>query len=304
MNIKAGGCMDNKIAVGIDCGGTNLRAARVENDQIVTDIIEEATPNNLDLFNQTVHNLIERLKPEGWDKIAVGLSLPGMVDYNKQKVFYCPNLKFLNQTPVGGINEHHMLHIGNDADMSLLGELVIGNLWDQEVGLITLGTGVGSAYYIGRTGPWQTNLESEIGHSKVDIDGERCSCGGLGCLETKFSGWALAGKAIGKDIMIESVAVLFEKARDGNKDAEAIIFDGSRYLGVAIANLVNVIGLSKVIITGKIAKSMDIIMPELDKFFRSGVFLLKYRDIDLVQSSNIDKAPIIGAAHYALEQEL
>ena len=291
---------DKKIAIGIDCGGTNFRAARIEDGKIVSEIIEKDTPQSIDDFNRLVDEMAENLQPNGVSRLPVGLSVPGMVDYRKNKIFHCPNLKFLNQITAEGINDRHRIYLGNDADMSMLGEIVMGNLWKEDIALLTLGTGVGSAYYIGGVGPWQTNLESEIGHSKVDLGGERCSCGGSGCLETHFSGWSLASTAIQNDVMVESVADLFDKARNGDPKALEIILDGTKYLGLALANLVNVIGVNKIILSGKISLSFDIFHPTLDQFFKNSLFLLKYRDVDIVQSTNIDRAPLIGAAHHAL----
>lgn len=292
--------MENQIAIGIDCGGTNFRAARIENDHIASEIISEPTPQNIDEFNRMIDNLAERLKPSGWSGINVGLSVPGMVDYHNNKIFHCPNLKYLSQIPAQDINDRHPIHLGNDADMSLLGELVIDNLWKEDVALVTLGTGVGSSYYIDKIGPWQSNLQSEIGHSKVDLDGEKCSCGELGCLETHFSGWSLISRAIKSDLAIKSVEELFNRARDGDPKASEIIMDGTRYLGIALANLVNVIGVNKIIITGKIALSFDILSPNLDKFFSNNLFLPEFRKVEIKQSTNIDKAPLVGASYHAL----
>lgn len=280
--------------LGIDIGGTNSRASVIRDAQVVSEILERDTPDTLEDFQGMITELINHFAVD--ERGRIGIAIPGMVDYEQQKVIFCPNLKYLNGLDFRKVFNHEKIYLGNDADLTLLGEIANGNLWEENLGVITLGTGIGSAYYVNKIGPWQSNLSCEIGHTKVVADGLPCTCGGNGCLEAYFSGWSLLRDAFQNDMQFKSVQELFEAARNGNIKAEYVIEEGVKNLSLALANLINITGINRIIIGGKIAYSYDLIEKQIQMNLRTFVHLFDQRPIRTSRSELIDQASLIGAA--------
>lgn len=280
--------------LGIDIGGTNTRASVVRDAKVVSEIMEQDTPDTLEGFRKMIDDILAHFSVD--DRGRIGMALPGVVDYQKQQIVFCPNLKYLNGIDLRQVLGREKIRIGNDADLTLLGEIASGNLWEENLGVITLGTGIGSAYYVNKIGPWQSNLSCEIGHTKVVADGSICTCGQSGCLESYFSGWALMREAFQNDMQFKSVQELFEVSRGGNIKAQYIIEEGVKYLSLALANLINITGVNKVIIGGKIAYSYDLIEKQMMMNLQSFVHLYEQRNIQISRSDLVDQASLVGAA--------
>lgn len=282
---------NNKI--GIDVGGTNLKVAWVEENHISSEIVERDTPETIEQFRSVLLEILNSININ--NETRLGFSVPGAVDYSNQTINFCPNLEYLNGIKVKDLLGRNNCAVGNDADMSLLGEISNGNLWDNNLGLVALGTGIGSSYYISKTGPWQSNLLSEIGHIKVASNGRRCTCGGLDCLETYFSGWSLLSQAKKGGLEINDVYELFNLAQNSNQVASSIILQNIPYLGIAISSLINLTGINKIILTGKISRSYDLFEEALYNSISNALHPHAKESFEVIKSSLIDHGSIIGA---------
>lgn len=279
--------------IGIDIGGTNLKAAWVEDNRITSELIERDTPQNLSEFRDIIWDMLKILNVN--DDTRLGFSIPGVVDYHNQIIKFCPNLEFLNGLSVKDLLDKDNCMAGNDADMALLGEICTKNYWDIDIALISLGTGIGSSYYIGNSSPWQSNLISEIGHTKVASNGNQCTCGGVDCLETYFSGWALLSQAKKANLVVNNVYDLFNLTQNSNQTAIDIVNHSIVYLGIAISDLVNLTGISKIILSGKISHSYDIFKDTLIQSITNSLhpYLKEYFSIE--KSNIINQSAIIGS---------
>ncbi|OQB05931.1 MAG: N-acetylglucosamine repressor [bacterium ADurb.Bin212] len=282
---------NNKI--GIDIGGTNLKVAWVEDNHISSEIIERGTPDNIDQFRTVLWEILNSININ--NETRLGFSVPGVVDYTNGNIDLCPNLEYLNGINVKDLLQREECMVGNDADMALLGEISSNDLWEENIGLVALGTGIGSSYYISHTGPWQSNLLSEIGHIKVASNGRRCTCGGLDCLETYFSGWSLISQAKKSGLEVEDVYELFNLAQNSNQVASSLILQNIPYLGIAISSMINLTGINKVILTGKISRSYDLFQEALYNSVSNALHPHAKKDFQVIKSSLIDHSSIIGA---------
>lgn len=220
--------------------------------------------------------------------IAVGV--PGLVDIENQKVVYCPNLEF----KIEKIATDLPVYMANDADLALLGKMALRDL-GKNVALITLGTGVGGAFAIGDKLPIDFKLAGEIGHMKIIAGGRDCACGGKGCLEAYVSGSAILKQAkeeISQDI--DSAEQVFDLTRSGGEKAGKIIDEMAKMLGVGIANLVNVLGVEKIILAGQIAKSADLFLDKTLESAKENIFALGVRNFSIEPSQNIDQIALFG----------
>ena len=194
---------------------------------------------------------------------AVGLGVPGFVDAASGRVLWSPVLRGRNADLAAAASARLGLpvHVDNDANLVALAELWFGagrELADFAVVTIEHGVGMGLVLnhrlYRGAGG-----LGTELGHTKVQLDGALCRCGQRGCLEAYVADYALAREATtalnwshleGQPmaVLLES---LFDHAKAGNTAARSIFRRAGRYLAVGLANVVNLFDPGLIILSGE-----------------------------------------------------
>lgn len=266
----------------VDLGGTNLRAAAVSPDGRL--LHRESIPTNDELGPASV---IERMSAlcqrvansAGLEADApIGVASPGPLDPRTGVVLFTPNLEGWQDIPLA--DELHRLtgrrtRLANDANCAGLGEARFGaGINYDNIVYLGLGTGVGGGIiiddemYEGGHG-----LGVELGHVCVSMDGPRCTCGAIGCLEAYASGWAIAreaelvadaedGAAIraaaaGREPDARAVT---DAALQHDPAAIAILQRAGRALGAAIGVFINIFNPEAVIIGGGLAASGDAIL--------------------------------------------
>jgi len=181
-------------------------------------------------------------------------------------------------------------------------------------------TGIGGGIIIdGRLYFGSSGGAGEIGHTTVDVNGPRCNCGNIGCLEMLASGTAVAKEVIkrirqgersslteivgGKieNITAEEVSMA---AQDGDCLASEVILKAATYLGVGIANLVNIFNPEMIIIGGGMAKMGDLLLNPARQVVRERAFQLSAQAVRIVPAQLGDDAGVLGAAVFAFQQEV
>jgi predicted NBD/HSP70 family sugar kinase len=194
---------------------------------------------------------------------AAGLGVPGFVDAAEGQVKWSPILRDRDVNLAAAASRRLGLpvHIDNDANLVALAELWFGagrELADFAVVTIEHGLGMGLVLnhriYRGARG-----LGTELGHTKVQLDGALCRCGQRGCLEAYVADYALAREAATAlnlmhregqpiSVLLES---LFDHAKAGNTAARSIFRRAGRYLAVGLANVVNLFDPGLIILSGE-----------------------------------------------------
>jgi predicted NBD/HSP70 family sugar kinase len=202
---------------------------------------------------------------------GVGLSLPGLIDREKGILHSSTNMPKWKDVSVGPWLEKELkVPVKVDRSIHLA---ALYEKWTHPESLtrkmivISLRTGIGMSLlqdghlYVGSGG-----LSGEIGHTIVDINGKPCDCGSSGCLETFVGAPAIvarahelikAGRAKALAERIASGALLtpeliYTLARDGDADCIAMVRTIGHYLGIAISNLINLLGPDEVVVCGAI----------------------------------------------------
>jgi predicted NBD/HSP70 family sugar kinase len=201
------------------------------------------------------------LKPG--DLSAVGLGLPGFVDTNSGIAHWCPVLSE-RHVPVAAMAAEVLglpVNVDNDANLVTLAELWFGagrRLSDFAV--VTIEHGVGMGFVLNhRIYRGAQGLGTELGHTKVQLDGALCRCGQRGCLEAYIADYALAREATtalnwssretqSMNILLES---LYDHAKAGNAAARSIFHRAGRYLALGLANVVNLFDPELIILSGE-----------------------------------------------------
>jgi glucokinase len=302
-----------KYAIGIDLGGTNLRVALISGDgEIVRKIKKASSEQVID----SVLNAVEEIQ-QG-DIVGIGLGVAGLIDRKRGRVFTSPNLRGLESIDFvreirGRFNVPVVIE--NDANVAALGEKTAGagKGFDSFV-LLSLGTGIGGGIiHKGKL----LNVPSEIGHMSINADAEKCPCGNNGCLENYASARAMISKVIAmleKDT--ESILKgcckgsiykitpedIYKAALEGDMLSREILRDAGRFLGVGLANIINILGPEAIILTGGLIGAWNIYVQEAIKEASRRAFKELFDAVKIIPSSLGDDAGIVGAASLVFMQ--
>jgi len=203
----------SSMAIGVDIGGTNLRAARVSGSgEIVSHVSEKSSPDPHVVLARVI-DLVRRV--DAADVCAIGIGIPGRVDAGRRSVLSGGYVN-LAKVPVAKQMEQATgkpVVIDNDCNMALVGEMTLGaGRGHDNIVMLTIGTGIGGAVAQGGLIVRGRGTAGQLGHITVDMHGELCACGRRGCVETTSSGTALgrhlARANLASDTSIDGLLVL------------------------------------------------------------------------------------------------
>ncbi len=225
---------------------TNSGTVRFPTPKTYDDLIAELVKH--------ARQLIPRRDKSG--ALAMGLSVPGLIDRRQQQILLSSNLHFLDGRFLASDLQKKLgfrtilLH---DTDALCLSQRTFGPARAMDdFALVDATAGLGGAVMTGgRLISGHSGMAGEIGHITVDPKGRRCGCGNIGCLETLADDSALAtliSERIGKTIDIESVIQL---AQAGELDVDPELQQTIEYLAIAVAAVVNIFNPSAVFVQAR-----------------------------------------------------
>ncbi|SHF58761.1 ROK family protein (putative glucokinase) [Caldanaerobius fijiensis DSM 17918] len=244
------------------------------------------------------------------DKIAgIGVAVHGLVDSERGISLYAPNLGWRDVNLLESIKAELGIEVcvENDVRAMAMGERWYGAAKGVDNFLaVKVGYGIGaSAVVDGKLYTGITHSSGEIGHTTIDVNGPKCSCGNYGCLEAMASERAicetmskrlkLGEKSIIKDVDDVDIEDVYRAANIGDELAIDVIKRISIYLGIGIANLINLFNPQLVVLGGNIIKVKDIVKPVLEDVVKQRALDNTYRGCKLVMSNLGDDATIKGA---------
>lgn len=258
--------------IGIDIGGTQLRAALVTPDGSIVQRDRRPTPAD-DPTNllRSLAELVAGLREQVGEELPVGIGMAGLVTGDGE-VRYGPNIAVRDLPLAAKLRESVGGHVvvANDASAAALGEQRAGaGAGVGDLILATLGTGVGGGLVVGgRLLTGASGFAGEVGHVVVSEHGRPCPCGNRGCLEAYASGTAIG--ALARDRLVDPNTVtslrdleyvggkeVTAAARSGDRIAREVLEEAGSWLGVALASLVNVLDPELILLGGGAAAAAD-----------------------------------------------
>lgn len=313
--------MSQAAAVGVDIGGTRLRAAAIAADGTVLAREATARPHTTDSGAEgfgarvvaVVDDLVRRLGPD----LPVGIGIASVVDLQGRLV-HAPNLEVegfpLRERVADVLGDR--VTVVNDATAACLAEARFGAaVGHQDVVLLTVGTGVGGgAMVAGRLLLGAHGMAAEFGHLVVADGGRRCPCGSHGCLEAHASGravgevaaeWLDQGRtspALAREPVVDGAAVT-RAAASGDSLATEVITDAGRWLGIGVAGLVNALDPAVVLVGGGAGEAMQQwLLPAARAAAEPRVLGHHRRSLPPIVPAGLgDDAGVVGAALLALD---
>jgi glucokinase len=299
-----------------DVGGTNLRIAAVDPAGTVLHLSESSTPRSgsaTDIARAIAEGAKEcRRAMDEREALSFGLALPALINSTEGKVLSSPNLPQLDRYALAAAVETELrvrTVLENDATAAAIGEHWLGSTRSSRTSVfVTLGTGIGGGLVINGE-PYRgiDGTAGEIGHICVVPDGIACGCGSHGCVEQYASATAiariateLAGRS-GSSLRFQSAKDVFDAAAAADADAiEAFRLMG-RYLGLALAALVNVLNPETIAIGGGAAGAWDFFIEDVRSEINARAFAPPAKRAAVVRATLGRSAGILGAARVAFD---
>ena len=188
------------LAIGVDIGGTGIKAAVVSLSGELIDSVHAPSPRTVSALRDFVRSVVKRAKSP---VRGIGVGCKGIIDINSTLVKSLPgDLHFLEGQLLSEVISAGDLPVcaENDARVALIGEVLWGAARGRRnVVMLTLGTGVGGAVLVeGIVLHGASGAAGHLGHTTIDPHGGLCICGNYGCLETRYRIRLLGAHASGR----------------------------------------------------------------------------------------------------------
>jgi len=250
---------------------------------------------------------------------GISIAAAGAIDPERGLVTSSPNLPGWRDVPLRDmVRARYKVNtiLINDANAEALGEYELGaGRGVDSLILVTIGTGIGGGIIInGRLYTGASGSAGEIGHTTIDVNGPRCSCGNIGCWEMFASGRAMAREAQARirggegSILAEMVKGEIEKittekieaaAREGDPLALEVISRAATYLGIGMVSLVNAFNPEMIIVGGGVAKMGELLLEPARQVVRERAFKLASGVVRIVPTQLGDDGGVLGGAVFA-----
>lgn len=302
------------VLVGIDLGGTNAQGAAAAPDGTILRRGKIATRSSLgaETVLEDLAGLVASLA-DGHPVSAVGLGVPGLLDLEQGLCVFSGNLNWQNVPVAAELSQRvgAPVYLDNDVRVAALGELARGEARGcKDFIYITVGTGIGSGIFIdGRLlrGPrWSAG---EVGHMILNPQGPACTCGSRGCLEALASAPAIAregriaavanpGSQLNKlagSLEDIDAALIFKAVEAGDAAAKSVVDTAMNWLGVGIANLVNIFNPQLVVIGGGVSLAGDNLLTPVRAQVTRYAMPVQRELVRIATSALADSAGVDGA---------
>jgi glucokinase len=314
------------VSIGVDIGGTKILAGTVTDDGEIVSTARRETPRSdaADVLELVADVVDELVRGSDAPIEGVGVGVAGLVDADRAKVFFAPNLKW-SQVPARTLLEARTglpVVIENDGNIAAWGEYRFGaGRGARDLTLVTVGTGIGGGIVIdGRLFRGAHGAAGEIGHINAVPDGRPCGCGRNGCLEQYASGNALVREArlLAADRRAEAGILLAlgdgtpegvqglhitEAARAGDPIAlEAFGIVGT-WLGRGLADLAAVLDPDVFVIGGGVSDAGDLLLASARQTLTDKLIGQQNRPAPVVRVAELtNSAGLVGAADLARQR--
>jgi glucokinase-like ROK family protein len=301
----------NKYIVGVDIGGTNIRAALVDLDgKVVTKAKASTGKDPL----QVLFKLLESVYAANAREVAgIGIAVAGLIDRVNGVIIRSPNIPKLDgvnlKSEIGKRYKTNVV-VENDANAAAYGEKSSGAGKDiKNFVMFTLGTGIGAGIVFHNK---LLPVAAEIGHMSINTGGKQCPCGNVGCLELYASATAIIGNTVaelekGSSSILKDfnngnfykvkAKDIYNAALEGDPLARNVLREAGKGLGIGIASVINILSPDAIILTGGLIGAWNIYIDSAIKEASKRALKELYGNVLIIASTLGDDAGLIGAAH-------
>ncbi len=317
----------HKAALVVDLGGTKIITAVVIPDGSVVSrnycltLANDGTEAVINRMLSDIDAVLAKTGIKTSNLCGLVVAAAGIIDTINGVIKTSPNLPGWRDIPLRDILANELgiaVYIINDASAAALGEHRFGNgKGVDNLIYLTVSTGIGGGIimagelYLGTDG-----CAGELGHMTIEPQGPKCNCGNSGCLEVLASGTAIAKEAerrLGQgevsailtlvdgrfgDITAKTVAMA---AKQGDALACQVVARTANYLGIGLANLINIFNPDVIVIGGGVSKMGEMLLKPAREVAKKKAFQMPAQTVRILRARLGDNAGIIGAAAYIFD---
>ncbi len=311
---------------GIDLGGTNIAVGVVDerNNLILKDSVPTGRTRSLsEIVGDMAHllkSILERLDLSHAQVNSIGVGYPGIPTMDGDGILYCNNIDAFHNVSFKKVLGEHFpdipIFLENDANAAAFGEMACGAAkGEKDVIMVTLGTGVGGGIIIdGKLYSGFNNAGGELGHITIDRNGILCNCGRRGCWESYASVTALVQQTEEKmkqhpESKMHELAeknngkingrIAFDAMRQGDIAAKEVVDTYIEYVGIGIADMINIFTPKKLVVGGGISNEGETLLAPLRDYVYKHIYTKNAGNVpttEIVKAELGNDAGIIGAA--------
>jgi glucokinase len=316
------------LILGVDLGGTKILTAVTDSQGKMLSRDHSVTPARegpkavLESILESTHRALERADVALSSLACAGVGAPGLVDPRQGMVFTSPHLPGWRDVRLRDMVEEGLgkrTFLINDANAAALGELQFGAARGARNFIyITLSTGIGGGIVIdGELYSGTIGAAGEVGHMTIDDRGPLCNCGNRGCWETLASGTALAREARQRmeqgvstsileyargDVAKVTAQAVHDAARGGDSLARELIARTGYYIGVGLANLINIFNPELIVIGGGLSNIGDILLEPAFKVAGERAYKETFGAVRFASAALGRDSGVLGAAVFAFSE--
>lgn len=298
-----------RYSIGVDLGGTNLRASAVDSSGHQLGKISGKTNlrEGRDAVIEDIVTAIRALRDQfGQEHLAgIGVAVPGFIEMKKGLIVGSNNLPAFDGFPLRDDLTEKLgkpVILENDANAAALGEKWLGAGQDvDDLVLLTLGTGIGGGIVAdGRILHGFIGMAGEFGHMTVIPNGNPCGCGNEGCLEKHASATAVASMGrllqLGENLTSKDVYEMAQGQDENGRRARHVFEMMGTALGIAIANLVNIFNFPLYLLSGGPLPAWDLFAPAIFREVEKRSFTYRNTKTRIEKATLGGEAGLYGAA--------
>lgn len=298
----------------VDIGGTKIAVGIVDDKGKVLSRVQSPTdPERYASSIGLIADMLRETSQSAGGKLAgIGIGSTGPVDPIRGEfgdVDFLPGWR--GKSPVADLTKIFNVKVAleNDGDAAALAEAGWGAGRNRKrLIYVTVGTGIGGGIILdGQLYRGVDGAHPEVGHQVIDPSGPACSCGFRGCWESLAAGPAMAawfesrvpaGYPHRAGITAKEICAI---AREGDVVAQQAVEHEAYYLGLGLANLINLFAPDAIVLSGSVMKSADLFLERIRAVIRGGCRFVPADKTQLTLASLGDDTNLIGAArvwHY------
>ncbi len=302
------------IVIGVDLGGTQMRAARFDCALNILERVAEPTlaDRGRDDVIERLIGVIQRVLPDDLSEVdGIGVSAPGPTDPRAGMLYSPPNLPGWDRVPLRKIIQERLgitTYLGNDANVAALAEATAGAaVGYKHVIYLTFSTGIGSGIIDdGRLIIGSRGLGAEAGHMILVVDGR------ISTLEKEAAGPAIARKAIerlqagaasdirdmvGGDLSRVTAKIVGEAASSGDSLATDLMQQAGFTLGLGIVSLLHLFNPEIVVVGGGVSLMGELVFAPMREAVHKYVIDSAYCEhVPIVPAALGENVALVGAA--------
>jgi glucokinase len=301
--------MSKVAVVGVDLGGTKIYTAAADlRGRIVSEVVlsTRAERGPAAVIDEIVKSVDDALCAAGAGRRAVktvGVGAPGPVDFARGLIADPPNLPRWRNVPLRSILKKRLgvpVLVDNDANLAGLAEVRFGAARGfGDVVYVTVSTGIGGGILFGgQIHRGADGAAGEVGHMTVFPGGPRCNCGNRGCLEAVASGTAFRRL---RGYTTKDAADRIARGGALGRKARRDIEDLADWLGLGLANLVNIFNPQVIVVGGGLSNLGPVLFVPLKAAVRKYGFSIAGRRVKVLRAKLGKRVGVMGAIALALD---